>query len=293
MKKLFTLTLLLAATLIAGAKTIYLNTGGASLWNQANAKFAVWHWQGSNGGAWSPLMTNVSSDVFQTTIDDAADHVIFVRMSDDATEGNWDKKWNQTNDLTLDGNLYTITGWGNDKSEGNWSTYSDGGNNPGTNPGTNPGGNTQEGNPRYYYKGYIDNEDVEPTDATLFEGGMAQLTVLENAYIFVLFQVDGQQGVQYMTASYVDGPTHATLLTTGSEKMHVGKGQYTLYLYDNGNGTLELSTQPIAGKTLVSGAANAIEDIQADAKAAKVMRDGKVYIVRDGVSYDMLGRIAE
>ena len=81
---------------------------------------------------------------------------------------------------------------------------------------------------------------------------MAALTVYSDAYLFVIYQVDGQPGVQYMTTDYVDGPTHATLVTTGFEKMHVTAGTYTLYLYDNQDGTLELSTEPMAGKTLVS-----------------------------------------
>ena len=163
------------------------------------------------------------------------------------------------------------------------------GNNPGTDPGTDLGTQTG-GNPRYYYKGYIDGEEVEPTDATLFTNGMAALTVYSDAYLFVIYQVDGQPGVQYMTTDYVDGPTHATLVTTGFEKMHVTAGTYTLYLYDNQDGTLELSTEPMAGKTLVSTGTEGIEQTKLDGGAHKVIVDGQLRIVRGNKVFDLTGR---
>jgi len=161
-----------------------------------------------------------------------------------------------------------------------------GGDTPG--PGPTPG---PEGNPRYYYKGYIDGQDVEPSEATIFDHGLAELEVSENAYIFVLYQVDGFPGVQYMTASYVDGPTHAQLLTTGGEKFHVGPGSYTLYLYDNLDGTLEISTEPIPGKKLADPQpVQGIEETVAPEKARKVFIDGQLRIVRGDKVFDVTGR---
>ena len=149
-----------------------------------------------------------------------------------------------------------------------------------------------EGNPRYYYKGYIDGQDVEPGEETLFDHGIAELEVSDNAYIFVLYQVDGNPGVQYMTASYVDGPTHATLLTTGGEKFHLGAGSYNLYLYDNEDGTLEISTQVIPGKKLADPqpVQQGIEDVEANVKAHKLFIDGQLRIVRGDKVFDVTGR---
>ena len=170
-------------------------------------------------------------------------------------------------------------------------TLIEGTDNPGSdNPGTDNPGTTTGGNPRYYYKGYIDGEEVEPTDATLFTNGMAALTVYSDAYLFVIYQVDGQPGVQYMTTDYVDGPTHATLVTTGFEKMHVTAGTYTLYLYDNQDGTLELSTEPMAGKTLVSTGTEGLEQTKIEGKARKVIVDGQLRIVRGNKVFDLTGR---
>lgn len=152
---------------------------------------------------------------------------------------------------------------------------------------------TQEGNPRYYWKGYVDGEDIEPTEANLFVGGIASdVIVYENAYLFVIYQVDGQEGVQYMTSSYVDGPTHATLSVNGGgnyQKMHVTAGTHTLYLYDNGDGTLELSTQPMAGKQLVQ-ASSAVEQVAADRQSVKFVQDGRLYIRVNGQVYDINAR---
>ena len=162
----------------------------------------------------------------------------------------------------------------------------------GTDPVTPPVNPGVEGNPRYYYKGYIDGQDVEPGEENLFDHGIADLEVSDNAYIFVLYQVDGYPGVQYMTASYVDGPTHATLLTTGGEKFHLGAGNYKLYLYDNEDGTLEISTQVIPGKKLADPQPvhQGIEDVEANVKARKVFIDGCLRIVRGDKVFDVTGR---
>ena len=44
MKKLFTLVVALAGVLALQAKTIYLNGGGSSLWNQGGAVFFTHSW---------------------------------------------------------------------------------------------------------------------------------------------------------------------------------------------------------------------------------------------------------
>ena len=118
----------------AQAKTLYLNTGGSSLWETDGAnKFAIWHWQGSNAGAWSDWMTNVEGNVWKVDISDASDKVIFCRYNTTATSFDWGKVWNQTSDLSIPSgkDLYTITGWGDD--EGEWSKY---GEDPGPGPVT-------------------------------------------------------------------------------------------------------------------------------------------------------------
>ena len=98
--------------------TLYLDTGGPSLWNQAGARFYVYTFNQETAGAWPGReMTLVSGNVYTITIDGGFTSVIFVRRNPTNTE-----TWNQTADLSysLSYNLYTITGWGS----GQWGTYS-------------------------------------------------------------------------------------------------------------------------------------------------------------------------
>ena len=164
----------------------------------------------------------------------------------------------------------------------------------GGNQGGGQGGGTGSGNPRYYYKGFIDDADFEPDDSSLFHDGIATINFTTNAMLFVIYQVDGQEGVQYMTSDWVDGPDHATLSVNGNggyNKWNCPKGTTTLYLYDNGDGTLEISSKQIAGKTLVSGGGNqAIDNTKVSEKARKVMVDGELRIIRGEKVFDATGR---
>lgn len=117
------------------AKTVYLNTGGASLWEMDGAKFAIWYWGTGSAGAWTPWMSHVEGPVWSANIPDGNNNLIFVRLSGDAASPNWDAKWNQTADLSLpsmSAPMYTIVAWGeNGLSTGSWSNYGD---EPGPNP---------------------------------------------------------------------------------------------------------------------------------------------------------------
>lgn len=165
-----------------------------------------------------------------------------------------------------------------------------GGSTPGGDP--TPGGGSVEGNPRYYYKGYVDGQDVEPSEATLFDHGIAEIEFSQQAALFVLYQVDGYPGVQYMTSSWVDGPRSATLSTKGgSEKWNCPLGTTTLYLYDNGDGTLEISADPIPGKKLADPQpAQGLENTATSDKARKMFVNGQLVIVRGDKMFDATGR---
>jgi hypothetical protein len=291
MKKIYAVLAALICACALNAKTIYLNTGGSDLWEKDGANhFAVWHWQGDGNGEWTGWMTLVEGNVWQVEISDSSDKVIFCRFNNTAAAPSWgDDMWNQTNDLTPGtNNLFTITGWGNQKSEGTWSVY---GSNPGG--GDNPGGGSVEGNPRYYYKGWVDGADVEPSEATIFDHGVAEIEFATQAALFVLYQVDGFPGVQYMTSAWVDGPRHATLSATGGyEKWNCPLGTTTLYLYDNEDGTLEISADVIPGKKLADPQPDTqdVEKTEVAEKTRKVMENGQLIIIRGEKRFDATGR---
>ncbi len=99
-------------------RTIYLNGGGASLWNQADAVFFVHAWGGTEADV---LMTQVEGDVYSAAIPSDNTSILFVRMAPGSEAINWDTKWNQSTDQTIpaDKNLFTMTDWSN----GTWSVY--------------------------------------------------------------------------------------------------------------------------------------------------------------------------
>lgn len=124
MKKVFLLAVGALIALTLSAKTIYLNTGGPSLWNQAGAVFFTHSWGG--GAAEQDLqMVKVNDNVFSADINDNHTSIIFVRMPSGSTSLDWDKEWNQTEDLTIPADMdqYTIKSW----TEGYWSKTSSGG----------------------------------------------------------------------------------------------------------------------------------------------------------------------
>ena len=101
MRKIFTLFAALVFGLALNAKTIYLNSGGASLWEADGVDhFAVWHWQGSGEGQWTGWMNRVSGSVWSVEVADASDKVIFARFSNTTSAPSWDGNWGQTKDLT-------------------------------------------------------------------------------------------------------------------------------------------------------------------------------------------------
>ena len=99
-------------------RTIYLNGGGSSLWNQANAVFFVHAWGGTGVDV---KMTLVEGDVYSVAIPSDNTSILFVRMAPGSEAIDWDNKWNQSADQTIpaDKDLFTMTDWSN----GIWSVY--------------------------------------------------------------------------------------------------------------------------------------------------------------------------
>ena len=92
-------------------------------WRNDDAKLAIYYWGGSEG--WCGFLKTVPGDetLFEGWIPSNATDLKFVRYnSNQSNPGSWDYVndiWNSTGDLTIDGNLFTIT----DGGTGTWSTY--------------------------------------------------------------------------------------------------------------------------------------------------------------------------
>lgn len=298
MKKIFTLFAALVCMAALNAKTIYLNTGGSELWNQADAVFFAHSWASETDNA-DVQLTLVSGDIYSAEINDAHGNILFVRMPANSIALDWNTKWNKTADLSIpaDKNQYNITGWG--ENDGNWSAYTaGGGDNPGGGGGDNPG---IGGDKDYLLKGWCNGKDIEtPGAEELFEGGMLTYEFTGDAnfhkgWFFILVCDPGQViGEQYMTKGVdAESGTHTTLYKDGFEKFGAPEGTVTFYLYDNGDGTLELSIEPLEGKTLVGGGEEGTKALQYNTvseKAYKTIINGQLRIVRGDKVFDVTGR---
>ena len=300
MKKIFTLFAAVIGGLALNAKTLYLNPG---VWEEAGAKFALYYFNPGSDGVWSSDYMSQNGSVYQGELPDGYSKVIFVRL--DPNKGiNWDAKWNQTDDLDVpsDKDQYNITGWGT--SDGNWSVYGEGGGDqPGEGGGDQPGeGGDDRPNEYWYWKGYVDGGDItnEEGGFNIFVGGKSEVSFEQGGYLFVMHQITGIPGTQYMATSYVDGPTHATMTTSGSEKLHVPAGDHTLYLYDNEDGTVELSFEELPGKKLMGGGETdpgtdpgddkALDENEVSNNTHKFFQNGQLYILRGEKIFDATGR---
>ncbi|MBQ7415901.1 MAG: fibro-slime domain-containing protein [Oscillospiraceae bacterium] len=104
-------------------RIIYLNTGGSSMWNQANAWFSAWAWPDNGSGSWYKGTDSNSDGIYEFTVPTTVNNIIFLRKDPSSTSDDWNC-WNRTYDLTIgSNNCYTITGWtSNEYCNGSWST---------------------------------------------------------------------------------------------------------------------------------------------------------------------------
>ncbi len=106
----------------AESKTLYLLPN--KNWYADGARFAAYFYiNGTNTNRWVPMTDTDGDGYYEVIIPDGYTSVIFCRMNPNATDNNWNNKWNQTGDLTIptDGtNCYTLDtdSW----DTGKWST---------------------------------------------------------------------------------------------------------------------------------------------------------------------------
>ena len=102
---------------------VYLLPGAS--WQDADAWFAAWF---PGAETWVTMTDSFGNGYYWCEVPEGATGVIFVRMNPEATEPNWDQKWNQTVDLTVEANrLYVIENPWNEsyewKATGSWTDY--------------------------------------------------------------------------------------------------------------------------------------------------------------------------
>ena len=100
---------------------VYLNPG---VWDTDSPRYELYIWTKSDGSdaKWLSATKVGSTYRFEIPTGYTTANCIFIRENPAVSGGSWDAKWNQTNDLSLSGNIgktYKVTGWGG--GDGSWS----------------------------------------------------------------------------------------------------------------------------------------------------------------------------
>ena len=298
MKKIFTLFAAVLCGLALNAKTIYLTPG---VWADGEAVIFVHSWTGESGNA-QDLKMNDAGSVLSVDVPDGNEKIIFVRMPNGSTALVWDNKWDQTSDLEIpsDKNMYVVTDW----HDGHWAVYG-GGDQPGPGPQPQPGGDHD-----YYLKGYrgeTEGDITTPGADELFECGKLDYAFEGKeglGYFFVLVCEQGTVVGECYRAKAYSTEQHTTLWpesvlkaeNLSSEVLAVPAPSATFYLYDNGDGSLELSTVELPNRTLVGNCGGsqpeqeAVENTVVNTKTRKAIIDGRLVIIRGEQMFDATGR---
>jgi len=99
-----------------------------NMWDVDNAWFAAYYWD-TNGSAWAKMLDSDGDGIYEAEIPAGTSNVIFCRMDPAKTALSWERKWNQTGDLTIPNNgnnLYTVPAWDGATDGSNWSIYTPG-----------------------------------------------------------------------------------------------------------------------------------------------------------------------
>ncbi|MBR0024303.1 MAG: hypothetical protein IJP59_06805 [Muribaculaceae bacterium] len=97
---------------------VYLNTNNGTDYTNGAVWYAwTWNTAGEDEEWIRGRATNQTGQYMFTPL---KNNFIFVRMNPTGAP-SWDAKWNQTGDLTAQGDTYTITGWGSGDMTGSWS----------------------------------------------------------------------------------------------------------------------------------------------------------------------------
>ena len=102
---------------------IYLKAGND--WRSAGAWIAAWF---PGAETWVTMTDSFGNGYYWCQVPEGATGVIFVRMDPAALQPNWDQKWNQTVDLTVESNrMFVIENpWNEEfewKATGSWADY--------------------------------------------------------------------------------------------------------------------------------------------------------------------------
>lgn len=267
------LVLGMVAANAAGTRTIYL---APSIWEtEDHPVYAVHVWNQGDEDAADAWFTAVDGQagVYSAEIRDDAKYAIFCRKNPADAEvmtNVWGGWWNRSiTEIPADKNMYTITAWeggeGDNKSLGSWSTF---------------------GDPVQYttYHIYVNNQTGWATFDVYAWGTYEAFGNWPGATTPATQNISG---VLYNVYDFqvADGGTIALHLIIHNNVGENVEGDVR-HLFDISEARDYYLTVTAAG---VQEGTTAVENVKATEKAMKVMRNGQMFIIRDGKTFNALG----
>ena len=96
-------------------------------WMADGARFSAYLWGDGVSAVWYDMtLVEGETDIYEFTLPEGYENIIFCRMNPSTTANDWNNKWNQTGDLKVptDGkNLFTVADGSWDGATTTWDTY--------------------------------------------------------------------------------------------------------------------------------------------------------------------------
>ena len=299
MKKLFSFVCALVCAMSLSARDLYLVIGHSD-WQKNNERFAVYAFD--SGEKWYDMTAvDGASNTYKATIDDKYPKVIFCRMNGTSTENNWDNKWDQTIDLTLptntNENCYTVNQKADNKYSGSWSVYGEG--------GEGEGGNTDPSVTEYWYFDENNNKwegTIDDKWKMTVSGDIAYVKVpAGKANKFKIFPCNPKVDAKVLAnddniaEGALAGDIALSKDTEQWKNILIGatSAEYFVVLYLPNTATNNSAKYLVAAMTQLPNSGSdptALTNTEVKNAAVKVIRNGQVLIVREGVTYNMMGQ---
>ncbi len=291
MKKLSLLFAALICLFSVSARTLYLRPTGNFYggWAEGNERYAIYCYDDAGNDWVSMIPVEGDAAVYTAEVDDKWPNVIFCRMNGATTENKWENKWYQSGDLVLaeageGNNLWTNSFKTDEKGnyEGSWSVYT--GPTPDPNPGEGDDDTPTESDygiligtriVKATYVGEKDGYSEHLVKAHVNEGDSCKLiNTYDNAtwmpqldaFSVATFTLSADSSC--VVCSQAGCYDFYIKLKYGADQLYIGEG----------------TDCPDDGQT------SALEQTSVEKSTAiKIIENGQVYILRDGIRYNLFG----
>lgn len=268
MKKIYSFLFMVLAAMTVNAKTIYLD---ATNWAYSDAAFVAHVWN-ANDDATDYQLDPVQGEtgIYSADIREDATGIIFLRRDPNCSTPNvFDCWWNRADQsVPEDKNMFRVTGWG-DNCPGEWVNYGDA-----PEPAVDVVIKVQkpEGWAGLTIWAWGSSDATFMAQFTAWPG--VQMTALSDGW----YKFTVKSDAWFMVNDGVESTSVKSQAAQAKEEKC-----YTIGTNKNNDGEFEIievdcSTTPTA-----------VENTAVKVQTTKIVRDGQLIIVRDGVEYNAIG----